>query len=238
MIPGVRPIQSIVFAAIFAASALPALAQNRAEPIRAGIAEVKAEEAKGRPLVQRMAQLVKDNEDKKKAYDAADREMKALQPRLDRYNASLAKYDGSLGEYSKRVDAYNAKCGGTLPQAQYRACLGEKGELAGRKIELDSEKTTLEKERQAIETELKAKTERLSAISKEMTANLQAWERSQKEYLAVFQRIDIIRKRLVEHCAAGDEAKDPFAVRLCVGLGWDGEKKDFTALTELPPPVK
>lgn len=212
--------------------------QNRAEPIRAAIAEVRAEEAKGRPLVQRMAQLVKENEDKKLAYDATDREMKALQPRLDRYNANLAKYDLALGEYSKRVDAYNAKCGGTLPAAQYRACLGEKGELAGRKIELDRDKAALEADRQVLEAELKAKTDRLAGIAKEMTANLQAWERTQKEYLAVFQRIEAIRKRLVADCAAGDAAKDPFAVRLCVGAGWDGEKKDFTALTDLPAPAK
>lgn len=212
--------------------------QNRAEPIRAAIAEIKAEEAKGRPLLQRMADLVKENESKKAQYDAADREMKALQPRLDRYNANLAKYDASLGEYSKRVDAYNSKCGGTLPQDQYRACLGEKGELAGRKIELDREKNALETERAALETELKAKTDRMSAISKEMTANLQAWERTQKDYQAVFVRLEAIKKRLVVDCAAGDQAKDPFAVRLCVGLGWDGEKKDFTALTDLPPPAK
>jgi chromosome segregation ATPase len=212
--------------------------QNRADPIRAAIAEVKAEETKGRPLVLRMAQLVKENEDKKALYEATDREMKALQPRLDRYNASLAKYDTALGVYSKRVDAYNAKCGGTLPPDQYRACLAEKGDLAGRKIELDREKNALEADRQALETELKVKTDRLSAISKEMTANLQSWERTQKEYQAVFQRIDVIRKRLITDCAAGDAAKDPFAVRLCVGLGWDGEKKDFTALTDLPPPAK
>jgi len=212
--------------------------QNRAEPIRLAIAEVKAEEAKGRPLVQRMSALVKDNEDKRKAYDATDRELKALQPRLDRYNASLAKYDAALGEYSKRVDAYNAKCGGTLPPDQYRACLADKGDLAGRKIELDRDKAVLEADRHAIEIDLKSRTDRLAAISKEMTANLQAWERAQKEYQAVFVRIDAIKKRLVADCAAGDAAKDPFAVRLCIGLGWDGEKKDFTALTDLPAPAK
>lgn len=237
------PIKPALFiaAALFVAvqSSGPASAQqNRADPIRAAIAEVKAEEAKGRPLLQRMAQLVKENEDKKALYDATDREMKAMQPRLDRYNANLAKYDTALGVYSKRVDAYNAKCGGTLPPDQYRACLAEKGDLAGRKIELDREKNALEADRQQLETELKAKTDRLTAISKEMTANLQAWERTQKDYQAVFQRIDAIRKRLVVDCAAGDAAKDPFAVRLCVGLGWDGEKKDFTALTDLPPPAK
>jgi predicted nucleic acid-binding Zn-ribbon protein len=157
---------------------------------------------------------------------------------LDRYNANLGKYDAAVTEYSKRVEVFNAKCGGTLPPDQYRACLGEKGELAGRKIELDSEKASLEKERQTIEAELKARNDRLSAIAKEMTANLQAWEKAQKDYQAVFARIDVIKKRLVEHCAAGEAARDPFAVRLCVGLGWDGEKKDFTALTDLPPPLQ
>jgi chromosome segregation ATPase len=213
--------------------------QNRAEPIRLAIAEVRAEETKGRPLLQRMQQLAAQNEAKKKDYDATDVQLKALQPRLDRYNASLAKYDGQLNDYSKRVDAYNAKCGGTepLPQDKYRACLAEKGELAGRKIELDSAKGQLESERQSIEAEIKGKTERLSAISKEMTANLQAWERTQQEYKAIFGRIEAVRKRLVEMCVGGDQARDPFAVRLCVGAGWDGQKKDFAGLTDLPPPA-
>lgn len=219
-------------------SPAPASAQqNRAEPIRGAIADVRAEEAKGRPLLQRMQQLALQNEAKKKDYDATDGQLKALQPRLDRYNANLGKYDTQLGEYSKRVDAYNAKCGGStpLPQDQYRACLAEKGELAGRKIELDSAKSTLEIERSAIEAEIKGKTERLGAISREMTANLQAWERTQKDYKAIFDRIDAIRKRLVDLCAAGDQARDPFAVRLCVGAGWDGQRKEFSGLTDLPP---
>lgn len=211
--------------------------QNRAEPIRAAIAEVRAEEAKGRPLLQRMQQLAQQNEAKKKDYDATDAQLKALQPRLDRYNASLGRYDAQLTDYSKRVDAYNAKCGGStpLPQDQYRACLAEKGELAGRKIELDSAKSTLEVERAAIEGEIKGKTERLGAISREMTANLQAWERTQKDYKAIFDRIEAVKKRLVEMCAAGDQARDPFAVRLCVGAGWDGQRKEFSGLTDLPP---
>ena len=71
-----------------------------------------------------------------------------------------------------------------------------------------------------IEAEIKGKTERLSAISKEMTANLQTWERTQKDYKVIFDRIEAVKKRLVEMCAAGDQAKDPFAVRLCVGAGW------------------
>ncbi|HEY7610505.1 MAG TPA: hypothetical protein VIF14_14820 [Alphaproteobacteria bacterium] len=202
------------------------------------IAEVRAEETKGRPLLARMQQLAAQNEAKKKDYDATDAQLKALKPRLDRYNAELAKYDGQLADYSKRVDVYNGKCGGTapLPQDKYRACLAEKGELAGRRVELDSAKSALETERQAIEAELKGKSERLSAISKEMTANLVAWEKTQKEYKAVFDRIEAIRKRLVDLCAAGDQARDPFAVRLCVGAGWDGQKKEFAGLTDLPPP--
>jgi chromosome segregation ATPase len=226
------------FMGLAAFAATPALAQNRAEPIRAAIAEVRAEETKGKPLVQRMAQLVTQNEQKKKEYDATDAQLKALQPRLDRYNANLAKYESSLADYSKRVDAYNAKCSGTVPQDQYRLCLAEKGELAGRKIELDSAKSVLETERQAIEAELKDKSAKLAAIAKEMSANLAAWERAQRDYKLVFDRIEAIRKRLAELCAAGDQAKDPFAVRLCVGVGWDGEKKEFAALTDLPPPVK
>jgi len=68
--------------------------------------------------------------------------LQALKPRLDRYNAELGKYDAQLTDYSKRVDVYNGKCGGTapLPQDKYRACLAEKGELAGRRVELDSAK--------------------------------------------------------------------------------------------------
>jgi predicted nucleic acid-binding Zn-ribbon protein len=212
--------------------------QNRAEPIRLAIAEVRAEEGKGRPLLQRMQQLAAQNEAKKTEYDGTDAQLKALQPRLDRYNGNLAKYDGQLSDYSKRVDAYNGKCGGTapLPQDKYRACLAEKGELAGRKIELDSAKGALETERQGIETEIKAKSERLTAISKEMTANLRAWEATQKDYKAIFDRIEALRKRLTELCAAGDQARDPFAVRHCVGAGWDGQKKEFAGLTDLPPP--
>jgi chromosome segregation ATPase len=223
------------------AGATPTLAQqNRAEPIRQSIVEVRGEEAKGRPLLQHMQRLSQQNEAKKKDYDATDAQLKAAQPRLDRYNASLAKYDGQLADYSKRVDAYNAKCGGAtpLPQDKYRACLTEKGELAGRKIELDSAKSALETERQAIEAELKAKTERLSAISKEMTANLQAWEKTQKDYKAIFDRIEAIKKRLAELCTAGDQARDPFAVRLCVGAGWDSQRKEFSGLTDLPPPAQ
>jgi flagellar motility protein MotE (MotC chaperone) len=222
-------------------SPAPASAQqNRAEPIRAAIAEVRAEEAKGRPLLQRMQQLAAQNEAKKKDYDATDAQLKALQPRLDRYNANLTKYDGQLTDYSKRVDAYNGKCGGLtpLPQDQYRACLAEKGELAGRKIELDAAKGTLETERQAIEAEIKGKTERLTVISREMTANLRSWETTQKDYKAIFDRIEAVKKRLIDMCTAGDQAKDPFAVRLCVGAGWDGQKKEFAGLTDLPSPAQ
>lgn len=225
-------------AALLGAATVPALAQqNRAEPIRLAIADVRAEEAKARPLLQRMQQLALQNEAKKKDYDATDAQLKALQPRLDRYNANLGIYDGQLADYSRRVDAYNAKCGGAtpLPQDQYRACLAEKGELAGRKIELDSAKGTLEVERAAIEAEIKGKTERLGAISREMTANLRSWEAAQKDYKAIFDRIESVRKRLVDLCAAGDQARDPFAVRLCVGAGWDGQRKEFSGLTDLPP---
>ncbi len=239
IIPWGRNLAILAFLAAISAVSWPASAQqNRAEPIRLAIADVRAEETKGRPLFQRMQQLVAQNEAKRKDYDATDAQLKALQPRLDRYNASLAKYDGQLGDYSKRVDAYNGKCGGTapLPQDKYRACLAEKGELAGRKIELDQAKGALESERQGIETEIKARSERLTAISKEMRANVQSWETAQKDYKAIFDRIDALRKRLVELCAAGDQARDPFAVRLCVGAGWDGQKKEFAGLTDLPPP--
>ncbi len=236
---GLRPACVAVALALAAGlSSAPASAQqNRAEPIRSAIAEVRAEEAKGRPLLQRMQQLALQNEAKKKDYDATDAQLKALQPRLDRYNANLGKYDGQLADYSKRVDAYNAKCGGStpLPQDQYRACLAEKGELAGRKIELDSAKSALEVERTAIETEIKGRTERLGAISREMTANLRAWEATQKDYKAIFDRIEAVKKRLVDLCTAGDQARDPFAVRLCVGSGWDGQRKEFSGLTDLPP---
>jgi len=241
--PWNRRLARIAFLAALAASLWPASAGaqvNRAEPIRLAIVDVRAEETKGRPLLARMQQLAAQNEFKKKDYDATDAQLKALQPRLARYNADLAKYDGQLADYSKRVDGYNAKCGGTtaLPQDKYRACLAEKGELAGRRVELDTAKGTLESERQAIEGELKGKNERLAAIAKEMTANLQAWERTQKEYKAVFDRIEALRKRLVELCADGDQARDPFAVRHCVGAGWDSEKKDFAGLTDLPPPAQ
>ena len=233
-----RAARWIVVAGLLPLATLPVAAQqNRAEPIRVAVAEVRAEEAKGRPLLQRMQQLALQNEAKKKDYDATDAQLKALQPRLDRYNANLGKYDGQLADYSKRVDAYNAKCGGStpLPQDQYRACLAEKGELAGRKIELDSAKGTLEAERAAIEAEIKSKTDRLGAISREMTANLRTWEATQKDYKAIFDRIEAVKKRLIELCAAGDQARDPFAVRLCVGAGWDGQRKDFSGLTDLPP---
>lgn len=239
--PWGRNTATLALVAVLAASFAPppaAAQQNRAEPIRLAITEVRAEEGKGRPLLVRMQQLAAQNEAKKKDYDATDAQLKAVKPRLDRYNAELGKYDTQLADYSKRVEVYNGKCGGTapLPQDKYRACLAEKGELAGRRVELDSAKGALESERQAIESELKGKSERLSAISKEMTANLAAWERTQKEYKAVFDRIESVRKRLVDLCTAGDQARDPFAVRLCVGAGWDGQKKDFAGLTDLPPP--
>ncbi len=241
IMPWGRRLAPMAFLMLLAAAFWPAFAeaqQNRAEPIRAAIAEVRAEELKGKPLLARMQQLAAQNEAKKKDYDVTDAQLKALKPRLDRYNAELGKYDAQLTDYSKRVDVYNGKCGGTapLPQDKYRACLAEKGELAGRRVELDSAKGALEVERQAIEAELKGKSERLSAISKEMSANLVAWERMQKEYKAVFDRIEAIRKRLVDLCTSGDQARDPFAVRLCVGAGWDGQKKEFAGLTDLPPP--
>ncbi|MCW5771972.1 MAG: hypothetical protein KIT16_10080 [Rhodospirillaceae bacterium] len=220
-----------------AGSIASAFAQNRSEPIRAGLADVKANEAKARPLLKRMQDLVAQNAEKKKAYDAAEAERKGLQPRLERYNANLGKYDAALAAYSKRVDAYNAKCGGTVSQPQYRACLAEKGELAGRKLELDSAKGALETERQAIEAALKAGSDKVAGIAKEMNANIAAWEKTQKEYGAIYAKIEAMRKRLNVLCEAGEKSRDPFAVRLCVGAGWDSAKKDLTALTDLPAPA-
>src|SRR5262249_40218903 len=150
----------------------------------------------------------------------------------------LAKYDGQLADYSKRIDAYNGgKCGGTalLPPDQYRACLAEKGELAARKIELDSERDALNAEYAAIE----AATKPHLAIRDKARGELEAIDRSygltEKDYKAVLDRIDLIKKRLVSMCIAGDQARDPFAVRLCVGASWDADKKDFARLTDLPP---
>ncbi len=219
-------------------AAAPATAQDRTSPIRAVIAEVRAEEIKAKPLIARMEQLVTQNEERKKAYDAADRERKALQPRLDRYEADLGKYETALADYSKLVEGYNKRCSGTLPNDQFRACLGEKGELAGRKIELDQAKAKLDADRTAVEADLKAKTAQLAAIATEMTGNLRAWEAAQKDYIAIYQRIETHRKKLAELCIVADQAKDPFAVRVCVSLGWDGERKDFLALTDLPAPSK
>src|SRR5690242_13646 len=94
---GLHPVLLACLGVVAALSSAPAAAQqNRAEPIRLAIAEVRAEESKGRPLLQRMQQLARENEGKKKEYDATDAQLKALQPRLDRYNANLAKYDGQL----------------------------------------------------------------------------------------------------------------------------------------------
>ena len=213
--------------------------QNRAEPIRLAIAEVRAEETKGRPLLERMRQLAAQHAAKKRDYDATDAQLKALQPRLDRYNANIAKFDAQASDYSKRVDAYNARCGGStpLPQDKYRACLAEKGDLAGRKIELDREKEVLDGEYRAIDGEYKPRSGRLESIRKEMADDAQAFAKVEKDYKAVFDRIEAVKKRLVEMCAAGDQARDPFAVRLCVGAGWDGQKKEFAGLTDLPPPA-
>ena len=71
-----------------------------------------------------------------------------------------------------------------------------------------------------------------NAVIEKLAADFNA---AQKDYKAIFDRIEAVRKRLVELCAAGDQARDPFAVRLCVGAGWDGQRKDFTGLTDLPP---
>jgi chromosome segregation ATPase len=221
-----------------ALAAAPALAQNRAEPIRAALADVHDSEAKARPLIKRMEELVTKNAEKKKAYDTVTAERKALDPRLRHYNAELTKYDAALTAYSKQVDTYNAKCSGKVSQDQYRRCLKQKGDLAGRKIELDSAKTQLETERRAIEAAFKAKDDRLAAIAKEMAANLAAWEKAEKQYAAIYARIEALRKRLIPLCASGQKASDPFAVRLCVGAGWDAKKQDLTALTDLPPPAK
>jgi len=151
----------------------------------------------------------------------------------------IAKFDGQASDYSKRVDAYNARCGGStpLPQDKYRACLAEKGDLAGRKIELDREKEVLDGEYRAIDGEYKPRSGRLESIRKEMADDAQAFAKVEKDYKAVFDRIEAVKKRLVEMCAAGDQARDPFAVRLCVGAGWDGQKKEFAGLTDLPPPA-
>ena len=236
---GLRPARLACMAALAVSlSAIPALAQNRSEPIRAGIANVRANEAKARPLVKHMEELVARNAAKKKEYDKVEAERQALGPRLKRYNASLAKYDAALAEYSKQVDAYNKQCSGKVSEKQYRLCLKHKGDLAGRKIELDSAKSQLETDRQAIEAALKAKDDRLAAIAKEMAANLKAWDATQKRYAAIYARIEAMRKRLIPLCRAGEKANDPFAVRLCVGASWDRKKQDFTALTTLPAPAK
>ena len=59
----------IVIAGLLPLATLPAAAQqNRAEPIRIAVAEVRAEEAKGRPLLQRMQQLALQNEAKKLSF--------------------------------------------------------------------------------------------------------------------------------------------------------------------------
>src|SRR5688572_8471244 len=217
---GVKPVSLAITAMLIASlwSASADAQQNRAEPIRIAIAEVRAEEAKGRPLVQRMQQLSAQNVAKKKDYDAADAQQKTLQPRIEKYNATLAKYDGEVAAYAKAVDAFNGKCGGNtpLPADKYRACLAEKGELAGRRLELDQAKGTLETERVALTAELKTLSERLTAISREMAANVTSFEKAQGDYKLIYARIESLRKRLVELCASGDQAKDPFAVRLCV----------------------
>jgi chromosome segregation ATPase len=221
---------------ILAAITTPALAQNRAEPIRAAIAEARAEEAKAKPLLDRMTEIANQNERKKKDHEAIDAQIKAVQPRLDRYNANLRKYETAQAAYRKRLEAYSAKCSGKVPQDRYRPCLEERGEIVARKLELDKEKAALEAEYQVIEAELKDKNARLDAIAKEMAANVAAWEKARQDYKAIYDRAEAAKKRLVALCLSGDEAKDPFAVRLCLGVGWDAAKKDFTALYDLPAP--
>jgi chromosome segregation ATPase len=226
----------IYFAGFAGFLASPTLAQNRAQPIRALIAEVDTAEEKGWVLVKRLRELAAGNEAKKRSYEQIDAELKAIQPRVDSYSARLDKYNAQRTDHAKRVDAYNAKCGETrLPEDKYRECLAEEGELAALKIELERINGELAREYQQIVGDRRSATARLDAVAKDMAATFAAWEAAQKEYVALLASIEERGKRLTSLCVAADAADDPFARKECARKRWNKEKKQFTPLTALPP---
>jgi serine/threonine protein kinase len=213
-------------------------ARKQASEIKSIVLELRSQEAKGRPLLQDMQRLAAENAAKKREYDTIDAQLKALKPRIDRYMAELHRYEATLAEYSKRVDDYNKRCAGTLPADQYRACLEEKAELSARKIELDREKARLDAERQPLDAEIKEKRSRLETIAAAMKDNLTSWQVALEEYKAVYAHVESIRSRLAALCAASDRARNADGVRQCVRLSWQAKKRDFGALTDLPPPAR
>jgi DNA repair exonuclease SbcCD ATPase subunit len=222
---------------LFELTSLSASAQStRVEQISAQIALARDQESKAIALLNRMNELASQNEARKKEYDAAQTELQALQPRIDRYTQALTRYEADLRAYEAQVKDYNGRCGGTLAEDKYRTCLKEKGDLAARQIELDRAREGIAAEREKVQAEWRAVVDRQSAISKTMARNVEGWEAAQAEYGTIYRRVEGVRRQLVELCAAGDAARDPDSVRICVSLGWDAARRQFGALVDLPAP--
>ncbi len=214
-----------------------ALGQTRAQQIAGQLEIVRRDEAKAQPLVARMNELAAANEAMKKEYQTAQAQMTGLQPRIQHYNADLARYETELRGYDQRLKDYNGRCSGTLPDEKFKSCLKDKGDLAAARIELDQRRDRLEDLKRPLEAEMRGISKGQSDLARNMAKNVEGWDAAQRDYRALFQAIEVSKRALAELCAAGDAARDPQAVRQCVSLGWDAAKKDFSALVDLPPPL-
>lgn len=235
-------LQLRLFTAVLAASASFALApavhgQTRAQQIAAQLELVRRDEAKAQPLVVRMNELAAANETKKKEFEATQAQLTALQPRIQQYNADLARYETEVRSYDQRLKDYNARCSGTLPDNKFKACLKDKGDLAAARIEIDQRRDALDGMKRPLEADMRAIAIRQRDLASEMAKNVEGWDAAQRDYRALYQAIESVKKALAELCAAGDAARDPQAVRQCVTLGWDAARRDFSALVDLPPPL-
>jgi chromosome segregation ATPase len=216
----------------------PAWGQARTQAIEAQLALVRTAESKAQPLIARMTELATANQKLRGEFDQNQAYIDGLQPRRQAYERDLGRYDREVHAYEQRVKVFNSRCSGTLSDDKFRPCLNEKGDIAGARIELDKARDQLAATKAKLEDEIRALRSRQSAAARQMKENLDGWEAAQKEYRTIFQSVDGARKILADLCAAGEAERDAPSVRLCVSLGWDNEKRDFSGLVDLPPPTQ
>jgi uncharacterized protein YhaN len=185
--------------------------------------------------------LTSENENDFKAYKAysdshaqLDKQARAI---VDAFKANTERqstYRNGL------VENWNAQCAkdrvGSLPEAQYNACLSSGAEVdrvvAGIDADMERQRAQAQRDLQPLVDAGTRQENEMAAIDARMKARFASWQKFKDAENRIRSEVNVLYQELQRQCALQETIED---VRYCASLGFDGTSRTLPPLTKIRP---
>jgi len=208
--------------------------EDLASTIGGLVQAIRVDQAQAPTLKRDNLQLFENNQRLKKEYDIYAAQLQTrMAPLAAALKAESQRLAAQVNNHNQGVARYTSSCTGTVSQAQYQRCLGEKAYWDRNKASLDGRLATLRTQQANFASQYGKYTNRMNQISTEMKRNFAASEQRKRLLDQIGQRLASYAERLNRACAAAMHRTDPNAreaIRHCHSVRWDGARVNLPEL--------